>query len=102
MAGRRKFSHEFKLKAVRLVTQHGLSVSEAANTLGIHANVLRKWKTSLSNNDSPPAESGNGLLSSEQEELLRLREENKRLRMERDILKKATALFASDSLRNSN
>ena len=96
MATRRNYSREFKIEAVRMVTQQNLSVSEVARDLGIHANMLRKWKNQLAA-EGEQAFSGNGQLSTEQEELQRLRKENRRLRMERDILKKATAFFAKES-----
>ena len=95
MATRRSFSQEFKVEAVRMITDQGLSVNEVARDLDIHPNMLRKWKRQLST-DNDQAFSGNGKLSAEQEELRRLRRENQRLRMERDILKKATAFFANE------
>ena len=96
MAKRRTYSREFKIQAVKMVAEQGLSVSEVAEDLGVHVNVLRKWK-SLFTEDAEQAFPGNGKLSAEQEELRRLRQENRQLRMERDILKKATAFFAKES-----
>lgn len=92
---RRSYTREFKAEAVRLVTEEGYSMAEAARSLGIHANLLSTWKQK---SESELAAAANGSLSGEEkEELRRLRAENKRLRMERDILKKATAYFAKES-----
>jgi len=88
---RRKFTDEFKQEAVKLVTEQGLSVAEAARNLGIHANLLSNWKTKL---EADLEESS--LSEDERMELARLRAEVRRLRMERDILKKATAFFANE------
>jgi transposase-like protein len=86
------YTVEFKREAVSLITKHGYSVSEAARNLGLHANMLRKWKRTLEQ-QGESAFPGNSRLRSEQEELHRLRQENKRLRMDRDILKKAALFF---------
>ncbi len=83
---RRSYTDEFKAEAVKLVTEQGYSVAEAARNLGIHANLLRNWKQKLSTESEPQ-----GLTEDERMELARLKAENKRLRMEREILKKATA-----------
>ena len=87
---RRSHSEEFKREAVRLVVEQGQSVARTARDLGIHENLLRTWKRKYTDG---PDES---LSESDQMELSRLREENRRLRMERDILKKATAFFANE------
>jgi len=93
---RKMYTAEFKREAVSLITHHGDGVSEAARNLGIHENMLRKWKRNLEA-QGEQAFPGNGRLSPDQEELHRLRQENKRLRMERDILKKATLFFANEA-----
>jgi transposase len=93
---RRNYNAEFKREAVRLITDHGYGVAETARNLGINTNMLRRWKRQLQA-DQNGAFPGKGHLSAEQEELRRLRDENRRLRMERDILKKATAFFAKES-----
>ncbi len=77
---------------MKLVTDKGYFVAEAARNLGIHVNLLRTWKRKLA---AAVAEEQD-LTEEERMELARLRAENKRLRMERDILKKATAFFASE------
>jgi len=90
---RRKFSDEFKIEAVKLITDQGMSTAAAARDLGVSGSILGRWKQ----------QSDQGLLGDtparrELDELKTLRKENKRLRMERDILKKATAYFAKESL----
>jgi transposase len=93
---RKHYSKQFKIDAVKLVTEQGFNVSEAARNLGIHHSSLRRWKRHLESGGNQ-AFPGKGNLSAEKQELNRLRKENKRLRMERDILKKATAFFAKES-----
>ena len=91
---RRVYTVEFKQDAVKLITDQGYTVSEAARSLGVHANVLRKWKQKL---EAESSVGKNGSLNGEErEELRRLREENRRLRMEREILKKAAQFFANE------
>ena len=92
---RRNYTREFKIEAVRLVTEDGLGIREAAESLGISANSLRDWKKQLMK-EADEAFPGKGKVSSHDEQVRRLKEENRRLRMERDILKKATAFFAND------
>ena len=88
---RRTHSEEFKREAVQLIDDSHLSVAEAARNLGIHPNLLRKWKQSIE------AENEDTLLTEDERmEMPRLRAENRRLRMERDILKKAAAFFANE------
>ena len=97
MARKRKHhTRQFKVDAIKLVTEQGYKVSEAARNLGIHHSSLRRWKNELETNSSQ-AFPGKGHMRPEKEELHRLRKENKRLRMEREILKKATAFFAKES-----
>lgn len=93
---RRQYTEEFKREAVRMVTERGYSVSETAQDLGIHTNMLGRWKRQA-NQSSNGAFSSNGHRTAEQEELARLRKEVKRLRMEREILKKTVSFFASES-----
>ena len=88
---RRKFTKEFKQEAVSLVIEQGYSITEAANSLGIGTNVLSRWKR-----DFEDQESGQALSDDERDELKRLRRENKQLRMEKEILKKASAFFAKE------
>ena len=93
---RRNYSEEFKREAIRLATEQGYGVSETARNLGINAKMLGRWKREFDTQASA-AFPGNGRIASDKEELQRLRDENKRLRMERDILKKALGFFANGS-----
>ena len=92
---RRKFSAEFKAETVRLVRDSDKSVTTIARELDLTETALRRWV------QQAEVDAGRGapgaLTTSEREELVQLRRETKRLRMERDILKKATAFFAKES-----
>jgi transposase len=93
---RRQFSREFKLGAVRLVRDQGVKVSQAAVDLGVHENVLRKWVREYES-DPSHAFPGQGQQKPEQAEIAALKQEIRKLKAERDILKKAAAYFASES-----
>ena len=93
---RRTYTPEFKAEAVKLVTEQGYSMAEAARSLDIHDTLLRSWKQALAA-QGEQAFPGHGKLPPFEEELRRLRTENKRLRAECAILKKATALFAQEA-----
>jgi transposase len=93
---RRTYTAEFKAEAVKLVTQQGYSVAEAARSLGISENLIRNWKRALQG-QGDQASPGQGTLSPQEQELARLRADNKRLLAERDILKKAAAFFAREA-----
>jgi transposase len=93
---KKSYTPEFKMDAVRLVTEQGYKATEAARNLGIHPSVLNRWKQQLASDDKK-AFPGKGRLTPEKEELQRLRKENQQLKMERDILKKAAAFFAKES-----
>lgn len=95
MNKRRTFSREFKLAAVNKVIEQGLSYCEVARDLGIRDNLIHNWRKAFEKDGTlgKRAESS----SSVDAELRRLREENRQLAMERDILKKATAFFAKES-----
>jgi transposase len=97
MAGRRRFSREFKVEAVRLVRERGVTLAQAARDLGVHVNVLRSW---VREQRADPAHAfpGEGQQKPEAAELTRLRREVTKLKMERDILKKAAAYFAKESM----
>ncbi|NYD84426.1 transposase [Ochrobactrum intermedium] len=92
---RRKFSREYKLEAVKLVRERGVSVAQAARDLDVHENVLRKWVREYGS-DPAQAFPGSGQMKPEQLEIERLRKEVAKLKAERDILKKAAAYFAKD------
>jgi transposase len=93
--GRRVFSREFKIEAVRLVRERGVSVAQASRDLGVHENVIRKWVKQFED-DPGQAFPGQGNMKPEQAEIERLRREVQKLKAERDILKKAAAYFAKD------
>ena len=95
--GRRQFSREFKLEAIRLVREREVSVAQASRDLDIGENVLRRW-IKEARADPGQAFPGQGQLKPEQLEIDRLRREVAKLKAERDILKKAAAYFARESL----
>jgi transposase len=84
---RRKFSREFKVEAVKLMKERGVSAAQAARDLDIHENVLRKWVKEFGS-DPAQAFPGQGQMKPEQQEIERLRREVNKLRAERDILKR--------------
>jgi transposase len=89
---RRKFTREFKVSAVKLVNEQGYSIPEAARSLGVDPNCVRGWVGKYGT-EVGMAPSGEGAIAAE---LRRLRKENARLLMERDILKKAAQFFAKE------
>jgi transposase len=92
---RRTFTAEFKTAAAKLVTEQGYTAAQAARNLGVDPSSIRDWvrrATDHSNGLAPPPTDPAAL----QAENRRLREENRRLLMEREILKKATAFFAKE------
>jgi transposase len=91
---RKTYTAEFKVRAVKMVTDQKLSVAEVARQLGVRENLLRLWKKAFVERGST-AFPGHGHLSPADAELYRLRAEVARLRAERDLLKKAAAYFAS-------
>ena len=93
---RLKYTREFKLEAVRLASRPGYLLGEVAAQLSLHPNLLRDWKRKHEA-EGAQAFPGNGNLSPQDEELRRLRAENRQLRMVNEILKKATAFFAKES-----
>ena len=88
----RSYTAEFKQEAVALVTEQGYNVSKAAASLGITDKLLCNWKAKFE-----AEQSGASLNTDERAELLRLRKENKELRMEKEILKKASALLLKET-----
>lgn len=97
MGTRRQFSREFKVEAVKLVTERGVAVAQAARDLDVVESVLRRWMRELTQ-DPSEAFPGKGVMKPEQAEIDRLRKEVAKLKMERDILKKAAAYFAKESM----
>jgi len=87
----KQYSKEFKEEAVALILEQDYTVPQAAESLGINPNLLYKWKDKLEEQQQ-----GLSLSTDEREELKKLRKENKILKMEKDILKKASAFFAKE------
>ena len=85
------YTKEFKDEAVNLLKEQGYSYAEAGRNLGVNPNLLSKWKREIEEGRCEP-----GSTVTMQAELKRLRKENKRLKMEREILKKAAAFFAKE------
>ena len=92
-AVRKKYTEEFKREAVALVTEHGYSYSAAGRSLDVNPHLLTKWCKKFVSE---------GVVSTKNDplhqKLLALETENRRLRMEREILKKAAAFFAKESI----
>src|SRR5215210_7877417 len=93
---RRTFTPEFKIQAVQLITEQGKSVAEVARDLDLGESMLRGWKQAFAATGAQ-AFPGHGNPPALEEELRRLRAENKRLTMEREIIRRATAFFAWES-----
>jgi transposase len=89
----KQYSRDFKIEAVRLLETSGKSASELERELGIGKGNLSRWRRKLAEDDQG-AFPGHGRLPPEQEEFRRLKRENEILRQERDILKKAIAIFS--------
>lgn len=87
----KSYSREFKEEAVALVTEQGYSVANAAEAVGIRSNMLYRWKDQLA-----AERAGTRLTGEERTELMKLRREVKQLKMEKDILKKASQFFAKE------
>lgn len=88
---RRKYTPEFKKESVALITEQGYSVAKAAQAVNVSENNIRRWRKELDQ-----VANGEVLAPEELAELVRLRRENKELRMEKEILKKASAFFAKE------
>ena len=95
MAKGKRYTREFKLQAARLVVEHGYTYKEASQRLGATDWSIRQWVGKFrQSGDLPSADT----VQPEAEEMRRLRKENKRLQLENEILKKAAAYFAKDSI----
>jgi transposase len=92
---RKSYTREFKIETVKLVTDGGANVPEIARDMGIHPNTLYNWIQQFS---TKPEEAfpGKGYVASDAEVIRQLKRENERLKMEREILKKAMAIFSKD------
>ena len=86
---RRNYTEEFRREAVGMIEREGLTAAEVSRRLGVNVNLLRKWREKYGKENRVSD-------MDVQQELLQLREENRRLRMEREILKKAAAFFANE------
>ena len=98
---RRSFTREFKLEAVRMVSDGKHTAAEVAQSLDIRADMLRAWKRQVEGRPQQADKDifrGHGKISSQEEEMSRLRRDNELLRQERDFLKKAAAYFAKERL----
>ena len=95
MSKRRKYDRAFKIEAVKLVTERGTPLAEAARNLGIHENLLYKWKAQYLD-DVADAFPGKGHLKPQDEEMRQLRRKLADVEEERDILKKALAIFSKE------
>lgn len=91
---RKKFDKEFKMRAIKMVVEDGLSKAEVGRRLGINQALIGKWISAFQA-DSQDAFPGKGRLKPQEEELRRLKQENKELRMEMEFLKKSAVYFAS-------
>ena len=97
MEPRKHYTKEFKLDAISLVLDQGLTIAEAARSLGIRANMLGRWIKESQVDTKGQAFRGNGKLTPEQQEIRRLKLENKQLKLERQILKEAAVFFAKET-----
>jgi len=91
---RRAFSEEVTAGAVRLVLEEGKTIAQVARDLGLNANSVSTW---VAQARADRSKGKTGITSEERAELARLRKENRELRMEREILKKAAAFFAKEN-----
>jgi Transposase and inactivated derivatives len=91
--GRRRYDRDFKEGAVRLILDGGRSVRSVARDLGIHENMLHRWKAEYLE-DREHAFPGKGHMKPHEEELMRLRKKLADVEEEREILKKALAIFS--------
>ena len=98
--GRRKYDNEFKREAVRLVVEEGRKASEVERNLGITPTLVSRWMREMTE-DTEYAFPGKGRLKGPDDKIRKLERENERLRRERDILKKAVAIFSKDPDRYS-
>ena len=93
---RKKYSQEFKREAVALVEDQGYSKTEAGRSLDVNPNMIRRWQREFEA-DGTHAFPGQGKLTPDQQRIKELETENRRLKMEKDILKKATVFFVQEN-----
>lgn len=92
---RRHHNQEFKREAVALVVEQGYSAAAAGRSLGVNGGLIGRWRQELGGHGTA-AFPGHGKRTAEQQRIAELETENRRLRMEKDILKKATVFFAKE------
>lgn len=97
MPKRKHYSKEFKLDAISLVVEQGLTRAEVARNLNINPNMLGRWVKEADEDEAGQAFRGNGKMTPEQEQIKKLKAQVKRLEMEKEILKKATVFFAKET-----
>jgi transposase len=97
MTGRKRYTKEFKLDAVSLVLEQGHTRNDVAKMLEVSAQVVGRWVKEYQQDDNGQAFRGNGKLTPEQAEIRKLKDQVKRLEMEKRILKEATVFFAKET-----
>lgn len=95
MGKRNRYSREFKINAVKMVTEQGKTATEVERELDLSKNSIYNWKRKYLD-DPEESFTGNGKLKSKDDYIRQLEQENKQLKMEREILKKATQFFARE------
>ena len=98
---RRKISTEFKIESANLVLDQGYTISEACDAVGIGDTAMRRWVNQLRNERQGITPVGSKALTPDQQKIQELETKIKRIEMEKEILKKATALLMSDTMRSS-
>lgn len=93
--GRRSFTREFKLEAVKLVTERGMTASQVGRDLGISPNIVSRWAREAAE-DKKQAFPGRGQMKPDDAEVARLKRELARTKAERDILKKVIGFFTKE------
>lgn len=95
---RKRYSREFKIEAINKVEQEGRKIAEVAQSLGIGKSTLDNWLSKYRKEQQGITPSKGNALTEEHKRIQELEKENKQLKLERDILKKASALLAQDNL----
>jgi transposase len=98
---RRKISTEFKIESASLVLDKGYTISEACDAVGIGDTAMRRWVNQLRDERQGITPVGSKALTPDQQKIQELEAKIKRIKMEKEILKKATALLMSDTMRSS-
>jgi len=92
---RKQYTQEFKQEAVKLVTLHGYSAAQAGRSLGVEGNSVSRWVREHSSQSSEMQSAKD--ITADHKRIVELEKQVKRLEMEKDILKKATAFFAKEN-----